>query len=55
MMTIILAIIAAAAIFFIIRKRRKSRAPIYSKSDGDIETFLDDSQLLDKNKDVHRK
>ena len=55
MMIIIVAIIAAVAIFLIIRKRRKSRVPTYSKSEGDIETFLDDSQLLDKNRDVHRK
>jgi hypothetical protein len=53
MIVIIAAIITAIAIFFIFRKRRKSRAQIYSKSDSDIETFLDDSRLLDRNKDAH--
>jgi hypothetical protein len=50
---IIAAIITAIAIFFIFRKRRKSRAQIYGKSESDIETFLDDSRLLDRNKDAH--
>jgi hypothetical protein len=38
----------------VIRRRRKSKTPIYDKSDSDIERFIDDSRLFDRNNDAQR-
>ena len=53
MLIIIIAVIIAIAIFFILRRKRRERKPIYEKSDSDIERFIDDPKLFDKNKDTH--
>ena len=55
LMIIIIAIVILTAIFFIRRKRRKSSAKIYSKSDSDIETFLEDTKSVDKNKEFRKE
>jgi hypothetical protein len=55
LMIIIIAIVILTAIFFIRRKRRKSSAKIYSKSDSDIETFLEDTEPVDKNKEFRKQ
>jgi len=55
LMIIIIAIVILTAIFLIRRKRRKSSAKIYSKSDSDIETLLEDTESVDKNKDFRKE
>jgi hypothetical protein len=55
LMIIIIAIAILTAIFFIRWKRRKSSAKIYSKSDSDIETLLEDTEKVDKNKDFRKE
>ena len=55
LMIIIIAIVILTAIFFIRRKRRKSSAKIYNKSDSDIETFLEDTEPVDKNKEFRKQ
>jgi hypothetical protein len=54
MLLIIVAIITAAIIFLVMRRRRKPKTPIYDKSDTDIERFIDDSRLFDRNNDAQR-
>jgi hypothetical protein len=55
LMMIIIAIVVLTAIFFIRRTRSKSSAKIYSKSDSDIETLLEDTESVDKNKDFRKE